>query len=93
MTKPSDIKKIQRCGWRPKKKIVTAVEPVFLPPLMDQLIGFGQVYALTLLHHLLTSYRAIDEIDLEENAAKMIEPYDPAKPLAILTENWKREEN
>ena len=35
-----------------KKKIVTEVEPVFLSPLVDQLTGFGQVSALTMLQHL-----------------------------------------
>ena len=48
-----------------KKKTVTEVQPVFLYPLVDQLIGFGQVSALTMIQHLFTSYRAIDEIDLE----------------------------
>ena len=35
-----------------KKQIVTAVEPVFLSPLVDQLIGFGQVTALTMLKNI-----------------------------------------
>ena len=50
-----------------KKKIVTAAEPVFLFPLVDQLTGFGYVYALTILQHLFASYGAINETDLEEN--------------------------
>ena len=49
-----------------KKKIVTAVEPVFLSPLVDQHTDFGQVSVLTMLQHLFSSYGAIDEIDLEE---------------------------
>ena len=53
-----------------KKKIVTAVEPVFLSPLVDQLTGFGQVLALVILQYLFTSYGEIDEIDPEENAMK-----------------------
>ena len=61
-----------------KKQIFTAVEPVFLSPLVDQLTGFGQVSALTMLRHLFVSYGAIDEIDLKENAVKMVGPYDPA---------------
>ena len=44
-----------------KKRIVTAVEPVFLSPLMDQLKGFGQVSALTMLQHLLASYGAMEK--------------------------------
>ena len=48
------------------------MEPVFLSPLVDQLKGFGQVSALTMLQHLLSSYGVIDEIYLEENAVKTV---------------------
>ena len=41
-------------------QIVTAVEPVFLSPLVDQLTGFGKVYAITILQHLFSSYGAIN---------------------------------
>ena len=47
-------------------------------------MGFGQVTALKMLQHLFISYEAIDKIDLEENAVKMMGPYKPAKPLAHL---------
>ena len=63
-----------------KKQIVTAVEPVFLSPLVDKLAGFGQVYTLTMLRHLFDSYRVINKIDLKENAVKMMGPYDPTEP-------------
>ena len=69
-----------------KKKIATTVEPVFLSPLVDQITGFGQVSALTMLQYLLSSYGDIDKIDLEENAVKMMGPYNPAEPLARLIE-------
>ena len=39
-----------------KTQIVTAVEPVFFYPLVEQLTGFGQVSALTMLQHLFSSY-------------------------------------
>ena len=64
-----------------KNQIVTAVEPVLLSPLVDQLTGFGQVTALTMLQYLFSSYRVIDKIDIKENAVKMMGPYDPAEPL------------
>ena len=35
-----------------KKNIDTAVEPVFLSPLVDQITGFGQVSALTMQQYL-----------------------------------------
>ena len=61
-----------------KKQIVMAVEPAFLSPLGYHITGFGQVSALTMLQHLFSGYGAIDETDLEENAVKMMGPYDPA---------------
>ena len=65
-----------------KKQIFTAVEPVFLSPLVDQLTGFGQVSALTILQNLFSSYEAIEKIDLKENAVNMMGPYYPAEFLA-----------
>ena len=73
-----------------KKHIVTAVEPVFLSPLADQLIGFRQVSALTILQHLFTSYGAIDKINLEENAVKMMGTYDPAESLSRIIEQLEK---
>ena len=49
-----------------KKQIFTVVETVLLYPLMDQMIGFGQVSDLTMLQHLFTSYSAIDKTDLQK---------------------------
>ena len=65
-----------------KRQIVTAVEPVFLSPLVDQITGFVQVYALTTMKHMFPRYGAIEKIDLKKNAVKMMRPYDPAEPLS-----------
>ena len=67
-----------------------AVQPVFLSPLVDQLEGFGLVFALQMIQHLFTSYRAIDEIDLEENAVKMMRPYDPTESLFCLIDQLEK---
>ena len=61
-----------------KEQIFAAVQPVFLYPFVEQLTGFEQVSVLTMLYSLFASYGAIDEINLEENAVKMMGPYDPA---------------
>ena len=58
-----------------KKQIVTAVEPVFLSPLVEHLTGLGQVSALTMLQHLFSSYGAIYKIDLEKNSVNMMGTY------------------
>ena len=60
------------------------MEPVFLSPLVDQLTGFGHVSTPTMLQNLFASYREIDEMELEENAVKMMGPYDPTEPIAQL---------
>ena len=73
-----------------KYKIVTEVEPVLISPLVDHLIGFGQVTALTMLQHMFSSYRAIDRIDLQENAVKMMGPYKPTEPLDRLIEKSEK---
>ena len=73
-----------------KSQIVAAVEPVFLFPMVDQLTGLGQVSALTMLQHLFSSYGVIEEIYLEENAVKMMGPYNPAELIAWLIEQLEK---
>ena len=73
-----------------KNQILTAVQPVFLYPLVDQFIGLVQVSALAMIQNLFTSYGVIDEIDLEENAVKMMRPYDPATPPSRLIEQLEK---
>ena len=73
-----------------KKQIVTAVEPVFLSPLVYQLTGFGQVFALTMLQNMFSRYEAIDERNLKENAAKMMGPYNPVEPLDRLIKQLEK---
>ena len=57
------------------KQTVTAVQPVFLSPLVGQLTGFGKFSAIAMLQNIFTSYGTIEKIDLEENAVKTMEPY------------------
>ena len=73
-----------------KNQIVTAVEPVFLSQQVDQITGFGQVSARTMLQHLFSRYRATDKIYLKENVVKMMRPYDPAEPLSQLIEQLEK---
>ena len=73
-----------------KNQIITAVEQVFFSPLVDHLTVFRQVPYLNMLHHLLLSYGTIYEMDLEENAVKMMGTYYPAEPLAQLIEKLEK---
>ena len=58
-----------------KKQIFTAVNPVFLSPLKDQLTGFCKFTALHMLQHLFSSYGYIEKIDLKENYINIMGPY------------------
>ena len=69
------------CRWMFEEQIVTAVQPVFLSPLVDQLTRFRQVSTLTMLQHIFSIYGAIYEINHKENKVKMIWPYNPDEPL------------
>ena len=60
------------------------MQPVLLSPLLEQLTGFGQVSDIAMLQNIFTSCGAIDKINIEENAVKIMEPCDPAEPLARL---------
>ena len=60
------------------------VQPGFLSQPVDQLKGFEQVTKLQILQRIFNSYGQIDETDLEENALKMMGPYNPKEPLAQL---------
>ena len=43
-----------------------------------------------MLQHLFSRYRAIEDIELKENAIKMLGPYSPDEPLSRLIEQLKR---
>ena len=60
------------------------MEPVLLYPIKYQLAGYGQVTAMDMMDHLFKYHRAIENIDLEENTAKMMVPYNPEQPLVQL---------
>ena len=56
---------------------------------MDQLTVFGQVTALNILQHIFRSYGAIEKINLEKNAFKMMDPYEPSKTLDRIIDQLK----
>ena len=49
------------------------MQPFLLFPLVEQLISFGPFSVLAMLQHIYTFDGAIDEIDLKENAVKIME--------------------
>ena len=61
----------------------------FLSPMVDQLTMFVQVTAIQIVNYLFNYYRAIDRIDPNENAVKMMGAYNPEEPLAQII--WQLE--
>ena len=47
------------------KQLITAMEPIFMSLIKDQLTGFVQVTDLYMMIHLFRAYGAIDKINLE----------------------------
>ena len=75
------FRKYTTVGRALNKQIITAMELVFLYPLVEQMTGFGHVSALTMIQHLFSSYGMIDKINLKTKSTKMMGPYDPAEPF------------
>ena len=73
-----------------KKQIITVVEPFPLSTIKDQQTGFGLVTALETMDNIFKAYGEIDEIDVEENAVKMMGPYNPAESLDRLIEHLEK---
>ena len=48
--------------------------------------GYTKVYLRQLLDHLVTTYAAIDQFDLEKNQEKTTARYDPNAPIEMLFE-------
>ena len=65
-----------------KNQIFTAMQPLFLYPLMHQLKGFGQVTALHMMKNLFSSYGLIEKINLRGKTVNIMGPYNPVEPLA-----------
>ena len=60
-----------------KEQPITLVEPVLISPIKDQQTGFGQVMAMKIMENLFRAYGEIFEIELKEDAVKMMEDYHP----------------
>ena len=72
------------------KKNIMAVKPVFLYLLVNQLIEFRKMSALTILQILFSRYGTVDKIDPEENSVKTMGPYNPVEPLDRLIETLEK---
>ena len=61
-----------------------------IPDSLKGIIRFPGPSGIGSSRKLFIFYRAIEEIDLEENGVKMMGPYNPAEPLACLIKQLEK---
>ena len=66
------------------KLALESMDEIFYKALKHEHTGYARVSLRNLLDHLVTTYAAIDQFDLEANQGKMTERYDPSSPIETL---------
>jgi hypothetical protein len=67
-----------------KKLLLAAIDPTYLEPLEDELVGFAQTTPLAILEHLEEHYAKISRQDRERNRAALSSPFDIDSPIQSL---------
>jgi hypothetical protein len=67
-----------------KKQIITVFEPMYLEVLNDDMVGFANISARAMLHHLFITYGNITAVDLGNNFEHMRRAWDPQQPVESL---------
>jgi hypothetical protein len=67
-----------------KKQIISVFEPMYLEVLNDNMVGFANISARDMLHHLFGTYGNITAVDLEINFEHMRRAWDPQQPVESL---------
>jgi hypothetical protein len=67
-----------------KKQIITGFEPMYLDVLNDDMVGFANISARSMLDHLFTTYGNITAVDLGNNFEHMRQAWDPQQPVESL---------
>jgi hypothetical protein len=69
-----------------RRQISRTIEPLYLAPLEDELLGLVGLSAQTILAWLITNYGAIMPQELTANRKKLDMPYNPtSEPFQVLT--------
>ena len=63
------------------KLALDSMAEIYYKALKHEHIGYAKVTLRQLLDHLVTTYDAIDQFDLEKNQEKMTARYDPNAPI------------
>jgi hypothetical protein len=67
-----------------KKQIISVFEPMYLDILNDKMVGYSNISARDMLHHLFETYGNITAVDLEINFEHMHRAWDPQQPVGSL---------
>jgi hypothetical protein len=67
-----------------KKQIITVFEPMYLEVLNDDMVGFANITARSMLDHLFITYGNTTALDLENNFEHMRHAWDPQQPVESL---------
>lgn len=69
-----------------KNQLLTTFDEVYLKGLRNRHVGYQNVTARDMIQHLYTNYGVITPADLDDNDARMREPFDASKPIEELFE-------
>ena len=69
------------------KLVLDSMDEIYYKALKHKHTGYAKVTLRQLLDHLVTTYAAIDQLDLEKNQEKMTTRYDPN---ALIETLWNR---
>jgi hypothetical protein len=67
-----------------KKQIIGFFEPIYMEILNDNMVGYANISARYMLHHLFETYGNITAVDLEINFENMRRAWDPQQPVETL---------
>jgi hypothetical protein len=70
-----------------KKQIITALEPLYLEIINNDMVGFTNTTARDMLDHLFFSYGSITDVDLEHNWENMCKSWYIQQPVESILNN------
>jgi hypothetical protein len=72
-----------------KKQIIGVFEPMYLEIFNDSMVGYANISARDMLHHLFETYGNITAVDLEINFEHMRQAWDPQQPVEPSSSRFK----
>jgi hypothetical protein len=67
-----------------KNQVIKAVQPVYLLDLEDPITGLSASSPWQLIHHLMETYGAITDDDIQANRTKLVGPWNPDDPIETI---------